>query len=149
MKIFLLIIASFAGVTALGFHPVLAYQPALPGQAGAGKSPASQRTGQAGQPGSPELNNPLSRPQNTQPKPWEARPWEQAQEELRGEELKRSDPRKMEERRRVGRKARKERAARLKEKGQPVSYEDRVKQRQTRWQRHQLQSDQYSARLSQ
>jgi hypothetical protein len=57
--------------------------------------------------------------------------------------LRQNDGQKAEETRRVGRKARKERLERQKEKTQTLSYQERVKQRQTKWQRHQLGSERY------
>ena len=144
MKTFLLTLASLA---ALGAQPVLAYEARLPGQKDPGKNPATQRGGETTQPRLPDPNSPSSRAESKQPKPWDARPWEQAQEDLRRDELKEGEARKMEERRRVGRKARKERVSRLKEKSHATSYEERAKQRQTRWQRHQLHGDRYSQNL--
>ena len=146
MKNFLLTIVSVASLAAPGFLHAQAYDRGSMGQKDTGKNRPAQRSGEPGRPGFPTATNPLAPPQNVQPKPWEAKPWEEAQKDVRGEELKRNEARKTEERRRVGRKARKERLARVKEKDQALSYEDRVKQRQTRWQRHQLQSDRYATR---
>lgn len=143
MKTFWLTVVSLA---ALGIQPVLAYEAGLPGQKDPGKNRTTQRGGEINPSRLPNPSNPLSRTQgtSTQLKPWEARPWEQAQEGLHRDELKRGEAQKMEEKRRVGRKAKKERLARLKEDSHAASYEDRTKQRQTRWQRHQLQSERYA-----
>jgi len=142
MKILCITMASLA---MLSSQLLLAYDARVTGQKDPGKNQTTQRGEEVSQSGSRGQTNPLSPAQNIQPKPWEIRPWEQAQEDLRRDELGKNDMRKMEERRRAGRKARKERLERLKEKGQATSYEDRTKQRQTRWQRHQLQSDRYVA----
>ncbi|HEX8873747.1 MAG TPA: hypothetical protein VF780_03890 [Nitrosospira sp.] len=150
MKIFYITVASLA---TLGSQPVLAYEDALTGQGSTGNQSVQQ-----GQRGSTsrlkgregrQASQPLpGAPQNAQPKPWEARPWDQAQADVRKDELRQNDVRKLEEIRRAGRKARKERVERQKEKARALSYQDRVKQRQTRWQRHQLQSERYLAGTS-
>ena len=143
MKIFWLTVASLA---ALGIQPVLAYEARLPGQKDPGKNRAAQRGGEINQSRLTDPKNPLSRAQSTstQPKPWEAKPWEQAQEDLRRDDLNAVKRKKWKSKRRVVEKARKERLARLKEDSHATSYGDRTKQRQTRWQRHQLQSDRYA-----
>lgn len=146
MKIFCITVASLA---ALGSQPVLAYEDASTGQMGPTRNQATQRGREnsasrlRGQE-SRETSQP--RPgarQNIPPKPWEARPWDQAQADARKDELRQNDVRKLEEIRRSGRKARKERLERQKEKTQALSYKDRGKQRQAKWQRHQLQSERY------
>ncbi|SEL11250.1 hypothetical protein [Nitrosovibrio tenuis] len=149
MKIFWITAGSLA---ALGFQPAMAYQDALTGQIGPG--PANNQATQRGQEnkasrlrGYESRENSQSRSraqQNVPPKPWEARPWEQAQD-VRPDESRQRDMRKLEETRRAGRKARKERVERQKEKAQTLSYQDRVKQRQTKWQKHQLESERYVA----
>src|SRR5687768_7273858 len=81
---------------------------------------------------------------NIPPKPWEARPWASASEELRPKELRPGERQAMEERRRVGRKARKERLEKKKENTEELGgYQDRVKQRQGKWRRHQMESERY------
>lgn len=137
MKIFCITVASLA---ALGSQPVLAYEDASTGQIGPARNSASRLKGQES--GEASQSRPGAR-QNIPPKPWEARPWDQAQEDVRKDESKQKDVRKLEEIRRAGRKARKERLERQKEKTQALSYKDRVKQRQAKWQRHQLQSERY------
>ena len=143
MKIFWI---TLANVAVLGFQPVMAYEDVLPGQTGPARNQATQRgqensasrlRGQENSPSTPRA------PQNVQSKPWEARPWEQAQEDVRPGAVRQKDGPKLEEMRRAGRKAKKERVERQKEKAHALSYEDRVKQRQTRWQRHQLESERY------
>jgi hypothetical protein len=76
-------------------------------------------------------------------KPWETKPWESAQEELRPGGRK-----AMEERRRAGRKARKERLENRNENIQPVGgsaggVEEPLRDRQTKWRRHQMESQRY------
>lgn len=97
---------------------------------------------------------------NIPPKPWESRPWasaseelrpkesrpvDSALEELRPKELRPGERQATEERRRVGRKARKERLERKKEDTEELvgGYQDRVKQRQGKWRRHQMESERY------
>ncbi len=151
MKIFCITVASLA---TLGSQPVLAYEDALTGQTG----PAGNQATQQGQQGSASRVKgresgdvgqlrPGAR-QNIPPKPWEARPWDQAQGDVRKDELRQKDVRKLEEIRRAGRKAKKERLERQKEKTQALSYKDRVKQRQAKWQRHQLGSERYQTGAS-
>lgn len=135
MKIFWITVANLA---VMGFQPAMAYEDTLTGQAG----PGNQAT-QRGQ-GNSQLRS--RAPQNIQPKPWETRPWERAQEDVRPGVSRQKDGRNAEDTRRVGRKARKEHLERQKEKTQTLSYQDRVKQRQTKWQRHQLESERYVAR---
>jgi hypothetical protein len=118
----------------MGFQPVMAYEDTLPGQLDAGKNQATRQGQENSQPG---------RANNVPPKPWETRPWEKAQKDVRPGGLRQNDGQKAEELRRVGRKARKERLERQKEKTETLSYQERVKQRQTKWQRHQLGSERY------
>jgi hypothetical protein len=133
MKIFWITLASLA---MMGFQPVMAYEDTLPGQLDAGKNQATRQGQENGQLQRGTANN-------VPPKPWETRPWEQAQKDVRPGGLRQNDAQKAEEVRRVGRKARKERLERQKEKAQTLSYQERVKQRQTKWQRHQLGSERY------
>src|SRR5690242_3840395 len=133
MKIFWIMLAN---LVLMGFQPVLAYEDALPGQLDAGKNQATRQGQENVQPG---------RANNVPPKPWETRPWEQAQKDVRPDGLRQNDGQKAEEMRRVGRKARKERLEREKEKAHTLSYQERVKQRQAKWQRHQLGSERYFA----
>ena len=139
MKIFWITLASLA---MMGFQPVMAYEDALPGQLSTGKNQADRQGQESGQRQRGTANN-------VPPKPWETRPWEQAQKDVRPDGLRQNDGQKMEEMRRVGRKARKERLERQKEKAQTLSYQERVKQRQTKWQRRQLESERYVARTAQ
>ncbi len=146
MKIFYITLASLA---TLGSQPVLAYEDALTGQTGPGGNQAIQQRQQGSasrvkgrENGGVSQLRPGAR-QNIPPKPWEARPWDQAQADARKDELRQKDVRKLEEIRRTGRKARKERLERQKEKTQALSYKDRGKQRQAKWQRHQSGSERY------
>lgn len=125
-----------ANLVLAGFQPVMAYEDTLTGQLDAGKN---QATGQG------QENGQSGRANNVPPKPWETRPWAQAQKDVRPGGLRQNDGQKAEEMRRVGRKARKERLERQKEKDQTLSYQERVKQRQTKRQRHQLGSERYFA----
>ena len=139
MKIFWITLASLA---MMGFQPVMAYEDALPGQLSTGKNQADRQ-------GQESVQRQRGTANNVPPKPWETRPWEQAQKDVRPDGLRQNDGQKMEEMRRVGRKARKERLERQKEKAQTLSYQERVKQRQTKWQRRQLESERYVARTAQ
>jgi hypothetical protein len=125
-----------ANLVLMGFQPVMAYEDTLPGQLDAGKNSVTRQGQENSEPG---------RANNVRQKPWETRPWEQAQKDVRPGSLRQNDRQKTEEIRRVGRKARKERLEREKEKAQTSSYQERVKQRQTKWQRHQLGSERYLA----
>jgi type IV secretory pathway VirB10-like protein len=95
----------------------------------------------------PELKPWEARPWDPKPsasKPWESRPWDSASEEVRPKDLRSGEERKAaDERRRVGRKARKERSEKKENMAEVSSYQDRVKQRQNKWQRHQMESERY------
>jgi type IV secretory pathway VirB10-like protein len=83
-------------------------------------------------------------PKPSASKPWESRPWDSAAEEVRPKDLRSGEERKAaDERRRVGRKARKERSEKKENTAEVSSYQDRVKQRQNKWQRHQMESERY------
>lgn len=84
------------------------------------------------------------------PKPWELRPWEARPSETNQGEAGQDESRQgkerkaMEERRRVGRKARKEQRERKTENiSETGSALDRVKQRQDKWRRHQMESERF------
>ena len=95
----------------------------------------------------PELKPWEARPWDPKPsasKPWESRPWDSASEEVRPKDLRSGEERKADDkRRRVGRKARKERSEKKENMTEVSSYQDRVKQRQNKWQRHQMESERY------
>jgi hypothetical protein len=93
---------------------------------------------------------------NTLPKPWEAKPWDTKPWEAAQEELRPGGRKAMEERRRAGRKARKERLEKRNESVQPVAGstggsaggsarggEEQVRERQSKWRRHQMESQRY------
>lgn len=83
-------------------------------------------------------------PKPSASKPWESKPWDSASEEVRPKDSRSDEARKAtEERRRVGRKARKERAEKKEDTAEVSSYQDRVKQRQNKWQKHQMESERY------
>jgi hypothetical protein len=127
---------TLANLVVMGFQPAMAYEDTLPGQMTPGKNQATQRG---------QENNPL-RPgasQNVPPKPWEVRPWEQAQKDVRPDASKQKDGQNVEDVRRAGRKAKKERLERQQEKANTLGYKERIAQRQTKWQRHQLESERY------
>ena len=77
----------------------------------------------------------------------ESRPWEEASEEVRPKDARPGEEEKaVESTRRVGRKARKERAEKSHENKERLSsYEERSKQRQERWRKLQMQSELYQA----
>jgi hypothetical protein len=85
---------------------------------------------------------------NTPPKPWEAKPWETKPWEAAQEELRPGGRKAIEERRRAGRKARKERLENRNENIQPVGgsvgdVEEPVRERPSKWRRHQMESQRY------
>jgi hypothetical protein len=91
---------------------------------------------------------PGSQDNSTQPKPWEAKPWETKPWEAAQEELRPGLRKSMEERRRAGRKARKERLENRNENIQPVGesvagVEEQFRERQSKWRRHQMESQKY------
>lgn len=142
MKILSTWCVALIGFVMLAPQPVMAYEGSPFGQ----QEPATHQAKQRGE-------------KNIPPKPWEARPWasaseelrpkgsrpvDSALEELRPKELRPGERQATEERRRVGRKARKERLERKKEDTEEVGgYQDRVKQRQGKWRRHQMESERY------
>jgi hypothetical protein len=104
---------------------------ALGGYLGPGASQAKARS----------QDNTQAKPSDA--KPWETKPWEAAQEELRPGASKAT-----EERRRVGRKARKERLEKRNESVQPIGgsvggVEEQIRERQSKWRRHQTESQRY------
>lgn len=140
---------AFAIMAALGLQPALAYgdifarKPALEKeqlkqggqQQGKDNSRARQRGKQQGQ-------------ANSQTRPWEVRPWDQGKEDSQTKpwEARPWDPQQKatEERRRVGRKARKEQAERRNAQVQDIDSQERVRQRPSKWQRHQMDSQRYN-----
>ena len=100
--------------------------------------------------GYPEPGASQAKPQaqgNPQAKPWEAKPWDAKPWEAAQEELRPGARKSTEERRRVGRKARKERLEK-KNEIQPVGgsaggAEEQVRDRQSKWRRHQMESQRY------
>jgi hypothetical protein len=85
---------------------------------------------------------------NALPKPWEAKPWDTKPWEAAQEELRPGAEKSMEERRRVGRKARKERLEKRNKSVQPVAGsagggEEPVRERQSKWRRHEMESQRY------
>jgi hypothetical protein len=99
------------------------------------------------QPGKPQATQQGQK--NIPPKPWESRPWDSASEEVRPKELRPGERKATDDRRRVGRKARKERLEKEREKEKETTEEasssvpDRTKQRQSKWRRHQMESERY------
>ncbi|PTR17280.1 hypothetical protein C8R31_101440 [Nitrosospira sp. Nsp2] len=101
--------------------------------------------------GYPEAGASQAKPQaqdNTPSKPWEAKPWETKPWEAAQEELRPGGRKAMEERRRAGRKARKERLENRNENIQPVGgsaggVEEPLRDRQSKWRRHQMESQRY------
>jgi hypothetical protein len=85
---------------------------------------------------------------NAPPKPWEAKPWDTKPWEAAQEELRPGAEKSMEERRRVGRKARKERLEKRNKSVQPVAGsagggEEPVRERPSKWRRHEMESQRY------
>ncbi|SCX42674.1 hypothetical protein [Nitrosospira sp. Nsp1] len=126
----------------LVLQPATAFEDSRSGQQEPDKNQVKQR-GQQNR----ELKPWEARPWDPKPsasKSWESRPWDSASEEVRPKDLRSDEARKAtEERRRVGRKARKERAEKKEDTAEVSSYQDRVKQRQNKWQRHQMESERY------
>ena len=123
-------------------QPATAFEDSRSGQQEPDKNQVKQR-GQQNR----ELKPWEARPWDPKPsaaKPWESRPWDSASEEARPKDLRSGEERKAaDERRRVGRKARKERSEKKENTAEVGSYQDRVKQRQNKWQRHQMESERY------
>ncbi|MEO8991982.1 MAG: hypothetical protein ABI284_08420 [Nitrosospira sp.] len=119
-----------------------AFEDSRSGQQEPDKNQVKQRGQQNGDPKPWE-----ARPWDPKPsasKPWESRPWDSASEEVRPKDSRSGEERKAtDERRRVGRKARKERSEKKENTTEVSSYQDRVKQRQDKWQRHQMESERY------
>jgi|SRR5687768_4053995 len=136
MKILCTGCAALIAFAMLAPQSVMAYEESLLGQPQLqpqpGKSPAKQR----GQ-------------ENIPPKPWESRPWDSASEEVRPKELRPGERKAMEDsRRRVGRKARKERLEKERGKEKETTEEvssvpERTRQHQSKWRRHQMESERY------
>ncbi|SOD42170.1 hypothetical protein [Nitrosovibrio sp. Nv4] len=127
---------------------VIAYEDSPLGQQEPAAHQAKQR-GQKNVPPKPWESRPWASA-SEELKPKESRPWESASEELRPKELRPGERQATEERRRVGRKARKERLERKKENTENTKnteelggYQDRLKQRQGKWRRHQMESERY------
>jgi hypothetical protein len=113
---------------------------------------ASQATANEGSLGGyPEPGASQAKPRaqdSTPPKPWEAKPWDTKPWEAAQEELRPGGRKAMEERRRAGRKARKERLASKNESTRPVEdsaggVQEQVRERQSKWRRHQMESQRY------
>lgn len=122
-------------------QPATAFEDSRSGQQEPDKNQAKQRGSQ-----NRELKPWEARPWDPKPpapKPWESRPWDSASEEVRPKDLRPDEAQKADERRRVGRKARKERSEKKEDTAEAGSYQDRVKQRQNKWQRHQMESERY------
>ena len=122
-------------------QPAIALDDGRVGQQEPCKSQAKQR-GQQDREAKPWEARPWD-PKPSAPKPWESRPWDSASEEVRPKDLRSNEAPKADERRRVGRKARKEQSEKKENTAEAGSYQDRVKQRQNKWQRHQMESERY------
>ncbi|WP_025041574.1 hypothetical protein [Nitrosospira briensis] len=142
MKILCVQCTAFIAFMMLVPQPATAFEDSRSGQQEPDKNQVKQRGQQNGDPKPWE-----ARPWDPKPsvsKPWESRPWDSASEEVRPKDSRSDEARKAtEERRRVGRKARKERAEKKEDTAEVSSYQDRVKQRQNKWQRHQMESERY------
>lgn len=133
MKIFW---TAFAALAALGWQPAaMAYEDTFSRQREPRTNPAREQAQKNSQPGL----GLEGRQQGQEPKPWEVKPWEQqnATDELKQQKA-------TEERRRVGRKARKERLEQENKKAQEFESQGRARHQQSKWQRHQMESERYN-----
>ena len=148
-------ITAFAIMAALGLQPALAYEDIFVRKPAPEKEQLKQGAQQQGkensrtrQRGRQQGQANSKNSQNSQTRPWEVRPWEQGKEESQTKpwEARPWDPQQKatEERRRVGRKARKEQAERRNAQVQGVDSQERVRQRPSKWQRHQMDSQRYN-----
>lgn len=127
---------AFATLAALGWQPAaMAYQDAFSTQQEPGTNPARQQAQKNSQPGL----GLESRQQGQEPKPWEVKPWEQQNATDKIKQQKATD-----ERRRAGRKARKERLEQKNEQAQESGDQGRARHQQSKWQRHQMESERYN-----
>ena len=141
MKILCVQFTALIAFMMLVSQPATAFEDSRLGQQEPDKNQVKQR-GQQNREPKPWEARPWD-PKPTAPKPWESRPWDSAAEEVRPKDLRSDEARKADERRRVGRKARKERSEKKENTAEAGSYQDRVKQRQNKWQRHQMESERY------
>ncbi len=142
---------AFATMAALSLQPALAYEDMFARKPAPEKEQLKQGEQQQGKENSRTRQRGKQQgqanSQNSETRPWEVRPWEQGKEDSQTKpwEARPWDPQQKatEERRRVGRKARKERAERRNAPVQEVDSQERVRQRQSKWQRHELSSQRY------
>lgn len=128
---------AFIALAVLGFQSAaMAYQDAFSKQREPGTNAARQQAQKNSQPGL----GLEGKQQGQEPKPWEVRPWEQQNATDPIKQQKATD-----ERRRVGRKARKEQQLEQENKRtQESGYSSRRgTHQQTKWQRHQMESERY------
>lgn len=143
---------AFAIMAALGLQPALAYEDIFARKPAPEKEQLKQGAQQQGKDSSRTRQRGRQQgqanSQNSQTRPWEVRPWEQGKEESQTKpwEARPWDPQQKatEERRRVGRKARKEQAERRNAQAQEIDSQERVRQRPSKWQRHQMDSQRYN-----
>ena len=123
-------------------QPAAAFEDSRLGQQEVDKNQVKQ-SGQKNRESKPWEARPWD-PKPSAPKPWESRPWDSASDEVRPKDLRLGEERNAtDNRRRVGRKARKERSEKNESTEEVSAYQDRVKQRQNKWQRHQMESERY------
>jgi hypothetical protein len=122
---------------------------AMSGMAMSGPQAAANQGGLGGypEPGATQAAKPRAQ-DSTPSKPWEAKPWDTKPWEAAQEELRPGAEKSMEERRRVGRKARKERLEKRNKSVQPVAGsagggEEPVRERPSKWRRHEMESQRY------